>query len=199
MANFMWPGAILAGIACILLIFVSVGSPTWDRIFFLEAEGVHFGPFGFTGSGTSFGYLFPDSLATQSVHTHSLDMLDASLDYTYTTSRLNTKNVHNLTKTLFLHPLAAGFAGLAAIAGGCLHRFSAIFFTTLAFLTTLVAWVCSMVLIGIVRHRIRDAHNSDSAAQYGNAEWMTLGALVALLVAWILIPAGAICSRRRKY
>lgn len=45
----------------------------------------------------------------------------------------------------------------------------------LAFLTTLVAWVLDMVLFGIARNRFRDnGYNS----QYGNATWLTLGAMV---------------------
>ena len=203
MANFMLPGALLAAAAAILLIFVSVSSPTWNNIFFLQAvsgsDVIHFGCFGFTGTGTSFGYFFPSNLAPESGLVHSSGITPSSTTLSNSTSSLNTDVVHNLTKTLFLHPLAAGFAGFAAIAGFAIHRVAAIFFTTLAFLTTLVAWVLSMVLFGIVRHRIRDAEGTDSASQYGNAEWLTLGALVALLLAWWLVLFGAFCSHRHRH
>ena len=49
--------------ACILLIFVSVSSPKLDSISFLNAgtgaDRIHFGAFGYTGSGTSVGYDLP--------------------------------------------------------------------------------------------------------------------------------------------
>ena len=49
--------------------------------------------------------------------------------------------------------------------------------TSLALLVTLVAWVLSMTLFGIARDRIRD---QGVGAQFGNANWIALGALVAL-------------------
>ena len=68
----------------------------------------------------------------------------------------------------------------------------------LAFLVTLVVWIIDMVLFGIVRDRIRDAANTDDAAQYGNANWMTLGALVSLALAFCAGTCGGICGRYRK-
>jgi 4-amino-4-deoxy-L-arabinose transferase-like glycosyltransferase len=47
----------------------------------------------------------------------------------------------------------------------------------LALLVTLVAWVLAMALFGLARRRYRE---DGASAQYGNANWMTLGALVAL-------------------
>lgn len=57
----------------------------------------------------------------------------------------------------------------------------------LAALTTLVAWVIDMVLFGIARSRYRDA---GLPAQYGNANWLTLGALVALLLGFCASACG---------
>lgn len=57
----------------------------------------------------------------------------------------------------------------------------------LAALTTLVAWVIDMVLFGIARNRYRDA---GQLAQYGNANWLTLGALVALLLGFCASACG---------
>lgn len=41
---------------------VSVSAPTWNKIYFLDAnkssQDIHFGVFGYTGTGTSFGYYF---------------------------------------------------------------------------------------------------------------------------------------------
>lgn len=65
----------------------------------------------------------------------------------------------------------------------------------LAFLATLIAWVIDMVLWGIVRNRIRDIEGTHSAAQYGNANWLTLGALVALALAF----CAGICGSFGRY
>ena len=60
------------------------------------------------------------------------------------------------------------------------HRVGAVIMTLLAgfaMLTTFVAWVIDMILFGIARQRYR---NAGEVSQYGNANWLTLGALVAL-------------------
>jgi hypothetical protein len=49
----------------------------------------------------------------------------------------------------------------------------------LALLVILVVWVIDMVLWGITRSRFRDV---GATAQYGNANWLTLGALIAPLI-----------------
>ncbi len=68
-------------------------------------------------------------------------------------------------------------------------------FAALATIVTLVAWVLDMVLFGIVHRRMRD-QNID--AQFGNALWLTLGALVALLLAFCSSACGVFGSYRRK-
>lgn len=115
-------------------------------------------------------------------------------------SRLNTTTLHNLTGTLILHPIAAAFAGLTVLFGLCglAHRVGTIFMTimsVLAFLVTLLAWVIDMVLWGIVRDRIRDQGVS---AQYGNANWLTLGALAALALSFCLGVCGSFGNYRRR-
>jgi hypothetical protein len=57
----------------------------------------------------------------------------------------------------------------------------------LAALTTLAAWVIDMVLFGIARQRFREI---GIQAQYGNANWLTLGALVALLMGFCASACG---------
>ena len=105
---------------------------------------------------------------------------------------------------LILHPIAAGLSGLAILFGLCgaaYHRSGTILMAIaalLAFLVTLVVWIIDMVLFGIVRNRIRDAANTDDAAQYGNANWMTLGALVSLALAFCAGTCGGIFGRYRK-
>lgn len=78
-------------------------------------------------------------------------------------NRINTAVINNLTKTLILHPIAAGLAGLSVLFGLCgasYHRFGTIFMTVLASLATIItfiAFVIDMSLFGTVRNRYRDA------------------------------------------
>ncbi|TFK44197.1 pali-domain-containing protein [Crucibulum laeve] len=175
------PGLLLVFAAMVLLIFVSVSAPTWDKISFLNvgsvgAQQMRYGVFGFTGSGRSIGYDFSDP-------------------------RANTTVMHNLTKTLILHPIAAGLSGLAFLFGLCgasYHRAGTILMTLLAglaTLATLLAWVIDMVLFGITRNRYR---GDNIPAQYGNANWLTLGALVALMLGFCASACGVFGRYRRR-
>lgn len=50
-------------------------------------------------------------------------------------------------------------------------------FSGLAFTCTLIIWIIDMALWGIARNVLRD---NGVSAQYGNANWLTLGAFLAL-------------------
>jgi len=184
------PGLFFCFAATVLLIFVSISSPTWEQISFLNVGSggrvTRFGVFGYTGSGISIGYYFnargwPDNAAL-----------------------INTTVIHNLTKLLILHPIAAGLAGLSVIfglCGACYHRVGTVFMALLAGLATVITfviWVIDMVLFGIVRNRYRD---QGIPAQYGNANWLTLGAVIALLLATCTGACGIFgrYSYRRKH
>lgn len=65
----------------------------------------------------------------------------------------------------------------------------------LATIVTLVAWVLDMVLFGIARNRFRD---QGIDATFGNALWITLGALVALLLAFCSSACGVFGSYRKR-
>ena len=65
----------------------------------------------------------------------------------------------------------------------------------LALLTTFVVWVIDMILFGIARQRYRDAGEK---AQYGNANWLTLGALVAIMLSFCASVCGAFGRYRRS-
>lgn len=133
---------------------------------------------------------------------------------------MNSTILHNLTKTLILHPIgvsltshsirrgsthiistAAGLSGIAffcGIIGAGYHRVGTVMMTLfagLALLTTFVAWVIDMILFGIGRQRYHDAGDF---AQYGNANWLTLGALVALLLAFCTSACGIFGHYRRR-
>ena len=70
--------------------------------------------------------------------------------------------------------------------------------SALALLTTLIAWVIEMVLFGVARHRARDRGLD---ATWGNANWLVLGALVALFLAFFASLCGSFgrYGRRRNY
>jgi len=153
--------------ATVLLIFVSISPPTWDKISFLNVRSggreIRYGLYGRTGSRTSIGYRFiPES------------------------SGVNTNVIANLTKALILNTIAAVFAGLAFLFGLCgaaRYRVGTFLMAALAWIATVITlfvWVYDMSLFGIVRGRYRDR---DIPAEYGNANWLVLGALVALLLA----------------
>ncbi|KAG8957970.1 hypothetical protein FRC03_009577 [Tulasnella sp. 419] len=192
MAAAATPGLFFCIAATVLLIIATVSAPVWDAVSFLDANingrEVHFGVFGYTGSGTKLGY----SLAPQDI------------GIGYDDSRVNNVILKNLTYVLILHPIAAGFAFIAVVFGICgaaNHRSGTIIMaiaSAMATVLTLVVWVIDMVLWGITRNRIRNAGDS---AQYGNANWMVLGALIALVVGFCTSICG-VCgrySRRGRY
>lgn len=135
-------------------------------------------------------------------------------------SELNDGTFHNLTICLILVPigtpplhacllshrahtsyLAAGLSGLAFLFGLCgasYHRAGTVFMTllsSLAFIVTLVVWVIEMALFGIARSHVRDR---GAYAEYANANWLVLGALVALFLAFFASLCGTFGSYRSR-
>jgi len=82
--------------------------------------------------------------------------------------------------------VAAGFSCLAFLVGilevACCYPAVpgiAAIFSGLAFICTLIVWIIDMVLWGTIRDVLRD---NGVSAGYGNANWLTLGALLALSI-----------------
>ena len=98
-------------------------------------------------------------------------------------------------------PPGAGLSGLAVLFGLCgagYHRAGTVFMTlvsALALLVTLVAWVIEMVLFGVARDHVRDRGLS---ANFGNANWLVLGALVSLILGFIFATCGIFGSYRAR-
>jgi len=193
MASPAVPGLFFCFAAMVLLIFVSISAPVWNNISFLDVNvdgrEIHFGCWGYTGSQRSLGYTFDPSVLG------------------FDSTNLNTVVIHNLTFVLVLHPIAAALAGIAVLFGLCGAAYSRIgtilmsLSAALAMLLTLIVWVIDMTLWGIARNRIRDDGPAGSTAQYGNANWLTLGALIALLLGVCAASLGS-CgrySRRSRY
>jgi hypothetical protein len=116
---------------------------------------------------------------------------------------LSSSTVHNLTFTLILHPIAAGLSGLAVIFGICgseYHRSGTVLMalsSSLAVLVTLIAFILDLALFSIARHEF---HKLGWSSEYGNAIWLTLGALVALALGFCTSAVGIFGSyRRRRY
>lgn len=180
MAGQAVPGTLLCFAAMVLLLIASLSVPTWNAVSFLNVGGepnqLRYGVFGFTGSGTHVGY-----------HFSSADVDSTAL--------------HNLTRALILHPIACGLAGIAFLFGLCgiaNSRFGTILmtvFSSLAAILTLVIFIIDMVLFGIARNRYRDI---DIPAQYGNANWMVLGALVALIIGFCASACGVFGRYRKR-
>lgn len=106
-----------------------------------------------------------------------------------------------LAHIFFLIKTAAGLAGLAFLFGICgasYHRAGTVVMTLLsglALLTTFVIWIIDMILFGIARERYR---NDGTFAQYGNGNWLTLGAFVALLLGFCTSACGIFGHYRRR-
>ncbi|GJE94919.1 pali-domain-containing protein [Phanerochaete sordida] len=174
------PGLFFTFAAMVLLIFASVSAPTWNSVSFLDAGGLHFGVFGYTGSSTHVGYNFPAPVGD---------------------SKLNDRTFYHLTQVLILIPIAAGLSGLAFLFGVCgagYHRVGTILMSllsALAMIVTLVVWVIEMVLFGVAHHHARERGVD---ATWGNANWLVLGALVALFLGFITATCGIFGSYRAR-
>ena len=69
--------------------------------------------------------------------------------------------------------------------------------SSLAALVALVAFILDLALFSIARHEF---HKMGSSSQYGNALWLTLGALVAIALGFCTSAVGIFGSyRRRRY
>ena len=176
------PGLFFCFAATVLLVFACVSVPVWNQISFLDvgtgANQIRYGVFGYTGSKVAIGY----------------DFLGAG------NSNINNTTVHNLTKVLILHPIAAGLAGFAFLFGVCgagYHRAGTVFMTllsALAALVTLVILVIDLALFGVTRNRYRQ---EGIPASYGIANWLVAGAFGALLLGFIASCCGVFGRYRR--
>jgi hypothetical protein len=66
-----------------------------------------------------------------------------------------------------------------------------VIFTAIATLLTFIAFVVDMALFGVARNHFRQ---QGAFAQYGNANWLTLAALVALGLGFCSVTCGVFRS-----
>lgn len=111
---------------------------------------------------------------------------------------MNSNILHNLSKTLILHPIAGLLSFLAFLFGllgvGAASRAATIMMAILSFfgaLVGLVIFVIDMVLWNVLKNRLQD---NGVTASLGNANWLTVGAVAAMILAMCASFFGA-CGR----
>jgi len=187
------PGLFLCLAAMILLIFVSVSVPVWDKTSFLDTnihgKSIKFGMWGYTGSQKKLGYAINSAL----------------IGLSNNSSLLNSSVLKNLTYILVLHPVAAALSFVAVVFGACgafsYSRLGTIMMTlvsSLALFVTVIAFSIDMILWNIVRNQIR-SDNSANTAKLGNANWLTLGALIALVMGSCAAGCGSFGKYRYRH
>ncbi|KAF8609970.1 pali-domain-containing protein [Ceratobasidium sp. AG-I] len=181
------PTLLFCVVACILLVIATVSVPLRDDVSFFDislgGREVHFGVFGYTGSEAKLGYKLDQSVLGINTDEVDIDLLN-SLSY-----------------VLVLHPIAAAFAGLVAapgLFGAASSRTGSICMSVmagLAMLCTFVALVTDLVMWSLPRSKLRAL---GVEADYGNANWIVLGAFGALIVGFCTSVAAS-CARHRRH
>ncbi|KAG7562336.1 hypothetical protein FFLO_02228 [Filobasidium floriforme] len=173
--------------AMVLLIFVSVSTPVWRNIYFLKAtvtEEIRYGIWGYCVQGG-------ECSSAMLGYAPSIEQVGGN--YTEGSSVLQ-----NFTKVMILHPIAGalalfavlwGLAGVALASRTCTILMSLTAF--LALLASLVAFAIDLALWIIIRNRIRDR---GFEAELGNANWLTVGAVAALILGTCTAACGS-CGR----
>ncbi|KAI3608827.1 hypothetical protein WG66_003848 [Moniliophthora roreri] len=143
--------------AALSFILVSASSPGWESISFLnvgsEGSERHFGVFGYTGSKAKMGYKFPDLIP-------------------------EPKTLNGFTRTLVAHPIGAAHSAIDLSFGlyyAVRHRN-----TTITLLISITCFGADIAIFSNARNRYRD---QGLKANLGNANWITLVALFANLIA----------------
>lgn len=111
---------------------------------------------------------------------------------------MNSNLLHNLSKTLILHPIAGLLSFLAFVCGlvgvACASRLATILMAVLSFLGALVGlviFVIDMVLWNVLKNRVLEAGYH---AALGNANWFTVAGVFAMILAMCASFFGA-CGR----
>jgi uncharacterized BrkB/YihY/UPF0761 family membrane protein len=87
-------------------------------------------------------------------------------------------------------------AFLVALCSDRLGYLFSSFLAFIAFLIALVAMVIDFALFAILRNRVND--NTNATASFGNAIWITLAAVIVLLLSSFIVCFGCCSSRRSK-
>jgi len=178
-------GLFLATAAWVLLLFASISPPAWESVYFLKASSG-----GMTTVFGAFGECVKGGACTPKNVGYNL-MLNGS-----SSVNLNSTVLHNLTYTMVIHPIAGFFCFLGflfGLLGICAaSRIATIFMALLTLFggfLALVVFVIDMVLWNILKDRIVDA---GMTASLGNANWFTVGAVVAAFLSGCFSCCGAV-------
>ncbi|KAK4703856.1 hypothetical protein P7C70_g2354, partial [Phenoliferia sp. Uapishka_3] len=115
--------------------------------------------------------------------------------------KIPTALVHSLTYVLVLHPIAAGFGGIALICGLLAHirEFAITGFTTCfaGFGATigLIAFIFDIIIFSLAKKRIIAAGGT---ASLGNGIWMTLAGFLCLMFSGCFFGLGRCLIRKRR-
>lgn len=191
---FAWFGSALLLAGSVLLIVSSISAPVINHISFLNVNSAGsettFGAFGFCRNVNA-----DNSGCSSSTIKYAVSGANGALN----TWPYDNDNINNLTGALILHPIAAGVAFLAFLVALCSDRLGYLFSSFLAFiafLIALVAMVIDFALFAILRNRVND--NTNATASFGNAIWITLAAVIVLLLSSFIVCFGCCSSRRSK-
>jgi hypothetical protein len=195
-------GTFFLGIATILLLLVSVSAPIWHKLAFLKVTigGSHgtstlsFGNWGYcllqTGgdvcSGRSIGY--------------DMARIVSSMDGTTFSSATET-SVHNISRALILHPIAAALSFLAFFTAVMSHRIGFLFASFLAALATfitLIALILDFVNFDIIHHHVNSGDGPGSGAHWSWAIWLVVAAFVSLVIGSLTACCGCFTDRRKR-
>ncbi|TEB31261.1 hypothetical protein FA13DRAFT_1732703 [Coprinellus micaceus] len=195
--------------AFVLLLLVSLSAPIIDSIYLFRLSAttagaqsnVNFGVWGYCAGAvkTALGILSDGSCSKARLGYRIDSIVARALGVSGITDSISRA----LTAIFILNPIAAGLTFLAFLislfmlrkgANGTarLPSFLTFGLGTLAALATTAAFIANLVIVSIVRKRIRDDLGGGDVLDFtwGNAIWMTLGAMVALWLALV----GALCG-----
>jgi len=195
-------GTFLLFAAVSLLVIISISAPVWHTIGFLKVS--------YTVDGTplqfifgTFGYCVRGPTGTLCSARHigyDIAQLISSIGGQSFGSGTTT-TLNNLTKTLILHPIAAGIAGIAFLIALCAHRIGFVFaslIASVAWIVVVVALILDFVAFSIVLRHVNDLKVAGAHATYGIAIWLTVAAFVALFLGAVTVCCGCFTDRRRK-
>jgi len=181
-----FPGLFFAFAGMALLVFASVSPPAWTKVNFLSTMA--------GGERTLFGVFGECMGATCTKRSVGYNLMVAGASNV----NANSTVLHHLTTALILHPIAAGLGFFAVVFGligiAAASRIATIFmslFAALGAIAALVIFVIDMVLWNLIKNRVVDA---GFTAKLGNANWLTVGAVVAYFLSMCTSLCGA-CGR----
>lgn len=189
------PGVFFLFAAFVLLVVVSLSVPVWDAVYYLKVNAA-----GTEARLGNWGYcLLSNGRKTCSSSRLGYDA-DDIVGLFSDGGDISNSIIKGLTYALILHPIAAGITLFALIisltTNWCLDICGSLF-AFFAFLVTLVAFIVDSVLFVTARTRINNDIGG-SPASLSNAYWITLAALVSLLLAAFTVCCGSMTARRRK-